>query len=189
MKEWLYNPLLRIPHFDILGDDGSIYLRRFFLLGSSSSGSTGAGKKSLLPFRLYLHEIRRSDSDKCPHNHPWWFWSLILWGGYTEAMYDSTGRNTGYFWRQPGSLRYCGADTIHQVRLDVRWMLGATQCFPWTSSRMRRVIMEEGHPERTAWTLILAGPRVQEWGFFTRSGFVQWREFLGKSKDVRDQEC
>lgn len=196
----LYSLLLSIPHFDILGDDGSLYLRRFFLLGGSSSGSTpvrGGWWQRLtnrLPFRLYLHEIRRSDNDRCPQNHPWWFWSLILAGGYSEALYDR--RDDGlrvlrdYYERRPGSLRYCPASTIHRVRLDMRWT--REMRVKWDKDRFlieRTITRDHNLPDRTAWTLVLAGPNVQEWGFFTRSGWVQWREFLGKSKDARDAEC
>jgi hypothetical protein len=35
-------------------------------------------------FGIYLHHILRSDLDRCLHDHPFCFWSLVLWGRYTE---------------------------------------------------------------------------------------------------------
>src|SRR6516225_3836294 len=34
----------------------------------------------------YLHSIRRPDSTRALHNHPWGFVSLLLRGGYTEVF-------------------------------------------------------------------------------------------------------
>ena len=34
----------------------------------------------------YLHSIRRPDSTRALHNHPWGFVSVLLRGGYTEAF-------------------------------------------------------------------------------------------------------
>ena len=57
-----------------------------------------------LPFgwSLKLHCILRPDSDRCEHDHPWWFWRLVLSGGYWET----TGVDQQAF-RRPGSLSYC----------------------------------------------------------------------------------
>lgn len=30
------------------------------------------------------------------------------------------------------------------------------------------------------WTLVVRGPRVREWGFYTPTGWVDWRTFLGE---------
>src|SRR3990172_3519142 len=55
--------------------DGMLYLRRYKL-----SPRIGLA-------RLVLHEIRMSDRDRFPHDHPQGFTSLILRGGYTEKLY------------------------------------------------------------------------------------------------------
>lgn len=41
-----------------------------------------------LPFgySLKLHHILRADSDLCQHDHPWWFVTFMLWGGYEEEL-------------------------------------------------------------------------------------------------------
>lgn len=63
-----------VKRFDITDiSQSEIYLRRWSMW---------------LPFgwSLKLHHILRSDSDRCQHDHPWGFWTLILWGGYDELV-------------------------------------------------------------------------------------------------------
>ena len=40
-------------------------------------------------FNIYLHQINEADLDEDMHDHPWSFWSIILWGGYQEQLKDS----------------------------------------------------------------------------------------------------
>lgn len=57
-----------------------------------------------------LHVFHRSDADEL-HNHPWCFWSLVLWRGYVEVT--PTGRKR----RWPGSLVFRQASHAHRVEL------------------------------------------------------------------------
>lgn len=81
---------------DISGKD--VYLRRWSLW---------------LPFRLglKLHEIRRTDDDRCQHDHPWGFWTLILWGGYDELVGEESKVNQ----MRPGMLRYRAPNFRHRI--------------------------------------------------------------------------
>ena len=38
-------------------------------------------------FGLYLHHIHRPDREPDPHDHPWWFASLVLTGWYEEELW------------------------------------------------------------------------------------------------------
>ena len=108
-------------------------------------------------FSVYLHRIHRPDADRDPHNHPWWFASLVLSGGYDETVWDNPQdysqplrdtrrqRVRGRF-----SLRTLNRRQAHRIT-DVRGVL---------------------------WTLVLTGPRRSSWGFWTARGFVGWREYL-----------
>lgn len=64
-------PWLCFRRVHIGRSDGDVYLQRFILLRCP----LGA---------LYLHRFFRGDEDKCLHDHPWHFVSLILKGGYWE---------------------------------------------------------------------------------------------------------
>jgi hypothetical protein len=63
-------------------------------------------------FNIYLHQFIRGDMDRCLHDHPWDFISIVLWGGYWEEMW------AGKFWRRPGSILFRRAKTAHRVTLD-----------------------------------------------------------------------
>lgn len=94
---FIHRILNLLPRFDI-GLDGSVYLRRYKLVRSRW-------------FNLYLHEILRSDADACFHDHPWWFWTLILRGGYVEHL------PKGSFLRRPGRLYFRPARWAHRLDL------------------------------------------------------------------------
>lgn len=96
-------------------------------------------------WRLYLHHTVRSDQDRDPHDHPWPFWSLMLWGSWTEQRFPLP--YSQFQWIRihvrTGSLVHRHATDIHQIEID-----------------------------RPSWTLVLAGPWERRWGFYTVDGFV-----------------
>lgn len=98
---------------------------------------------------VYLHKFCRDDDDRALHNHPWAFVSLMLFGGYVEY------HRSGFTLRTALSIAFRWPNHAHRVAL-LRDDLGAIL---------------------PCWTLVIAGPRVQEWGFFCPQGFVPWQEF------------
>ena len=58
----------------------------------------------------YLHLFHRSDADEM-HDHPWDFWTLVIWRGYIE--HTPQGRRR--LW--PGMVVYRRAEHIHRVEL------------------------------------------------------------------------
>ena len=108
-------------------------------------------------WRLFLHHIHLPDGDPDPHDHPFPFTTLCVKGRYVEKVYERArdGQLTG------------------------RWTLQATR---WLVPRHR----EATHAHRIdqtgpggAWTLVLAGPSIREWGFFPPTGWVHWAKYLG----------
>ena len=85
-------------HRVICTPEGEPYLVRFTVL-------------KLFGWRLKLHVFVRGDEDRCLHDHPWGFWTLILFGGYHEETRE------GVKWRRPGSLLYRPAEWSHRVIL------------------------------------------------------------------------
>lgn len=136
-------------------DGAEPYLTRWYLVGKPATRDGAGGKWS-----LYLHEFHKSDSPEAMHNHPWrWALSLVLKGGYFEFREKDTGKGT-IFWLGPGTFNFLRHDTFHRVVLGDDYF------------RCARV---------PAYTLFLAGPRIQEWGFLPRRTrkFVPWRTWLG----------
>ena len=109
---------------------------------------------------------KKSDQDKDPHNHPWSFFSLILWGGYIEKIYV-----------KPIPI---GNDRLHVERMYI----GANikKMFSYGKSRLT-----EFHKIRLlkpTWTLVVTGPRKNNnWGYLTNLGFMQFDDYR-KEKNV-----
>lgn len=102
--------------------------------------------------RLYLHRFYRSDDDRAPHNHPWWFVSVLLHGSYIEHRWiDGVEHITR---RRSPSVAFRGLSTNHRIELDTA-------------------------DPRPIWSLILTGPDVRGWGFQCPDRFVPWRQFDG----------
>lgn len=55
--------------------DGQVYLNRW-----------GVGHDRV--GRVLLHKMEAPDPGVDLHDHPWWFVSIVLWGGYTEQRAD-----------------------------------------------------------------------------------------------------
>lgn len=135
---------------DERGDGDSPYLTRFTIVSLADKG-----------VKLCLHKFHRSDYDDL-HDHPWNFWSLILWNGYveeTEFKFPTLGihdRKQKRVW--PGMLLRRPADHKHRVVL----------------------LRDKRGREKKAITLVWMGPKVREWGFWTRNGWEHWVSYIKK---------
>jgi hypothetical protein len=71
------------------------------------------------PFALRLHRWRSSDDARAFHDHPWWFLTLVLWGGYTDV--SPAGRDR----LGVGSIRFRRSHHQHTVEIahDPTWTL------------------------------------------------------------------
>lgn len=130
----------------ITGPDGTLYLWRLYLIETPFGG-------------IKLHRIVRPDHDRAMHDHPWDFLSIVLRGGYTEAIDDGTFVPTAnvaavFPWRR------------------VRWA-----SFHRAEDRHRIVKLERNRP---AWTLVLSGRKRRPWGFVEHPGapWERWDLYL-----------
>lgn len=116
-------------------DNGDVYLFRLRLVQTPWFG-------------VYLHRIHKKDPHH-PHNHPWNFKSIVLWGGYTEDHWVNP-----YSGAMGQSHREFGRFSAHGMKLN----------------EAHRIV----DLKPNTWTLIFVGKRQQEWGFFTNmSGKVR----------------
>lgn len=123
-------------------------------------------------FHIYLHRFNRSDRDRELHDHPWSFFSIILWGGYTEVSLAGAHR--------PRVLRFGGENlTTYQARLTSASL--KRRRFYWPGSVLfrrarwaHRIEIADG---KTAWSLVIALKKERSWGFFSRDGWIPWRRF------------
>lgn len=107
-------------------------------------------------FALYLHRIYREDTDEHPHDHPWWFTSWVLRGGYWERIFTAWDKTVtpedrgGMRFRHRWSLASTNTQVAHQI----------TEILPGTV------------------TLVLCGPRIHPtWSFWTEQGPISWTRY------------
>jgi len=136
------------PHF-IIGSPDDPYLLRWFLIPRNRF------------LNIYLHKFCKDDDDRALHDHPWWFISFLLWGRYDEII---SGDGTKAIYRDAPSVAYRPATWQHRVALP--------RIIAWNTKTD-----EISETRRPAWTIVITGPRVRDWGFWCPKGFVPWQEF------------
>lgn len=139
MIKWFRTLLSGRPHF-VIGGDTDPYMLRWYLIPRNRC------------LNVYLHKFMRDDDDRALHDHPWWFVSLILKGGY----YEVTDADSVLV-RRAGSVAFRAAVHRHRVVLFAR----AGKLLP-------------------AWTIVVTGRKSRTWGFWCPKGFVPWHEFVAQ---------
>ena len=109
---------------------------------------------------LYVHHHLRPDADRDVHDHPWWFCTFVLRGGYVEEFRPKR----------------------HKFDLVWRRAFG----YSW-HNRFHRMSLQSAHKivyvKPNTWTLLVVSKKKQEWGFWVQgpahiqSSFVPWRQY------------
>lgn len=126
---------MKITWREKLGPPGCPYLVRWVL--------------DLIRFSIRLHHWLHGDDPRAMHDHPWDFYSLVLWG----CVYEHTPH--GVVARRAGSLTYFPAEYKHTVEVrSSTWTLlftGPTRRPRWgfwVNGRFRKrnkFFFEHGH--------------------------------------------
>lgn len=152
-------------------DNNLPYMYRYYLWRKPTEHTTGIPKKEPR-FNVFIHNIVQSDIGD-PHDHPWDYTSVILWGGYVEWIYIKTP-----VWEtNPNESRFNGLKLTYKVARTIKYR------------RVGDII--KAHAERThmvhlkdkpAWTLFIRGPKVREWGFLNPITGIweQYQSYLNK---------
>lgn len=132
-----YWPCVRIYGGPAGVDAGTCYLTRIMLGPETRWG------------RLYLHIFHREDVDRDPHDHPFPFWTLPVFQGYFEDVYEH--KDGG------GNIHY---GCIRETHVP-RWRV--TKRLATHTHRVTRT-------DSGSWplvTIVWRGVTVQKWGFWT----------------------
>lgn len=126
---------------------------------------------SFTPF-IKLHKFVSSD-DSCMHDHPWWFISIVLRGGYWDVTQITAPKEGHAQWvkkifKGPGSLMFRKPLHLHRVELHEEWI--------------QRTPESKVLTYKPCWTLVINGPDQREWGFMTRTGWIEWKKFFERDK-------
>jgi hypothetical protein len=108
---------------------------------------------------IMIHWINGPDPEPDMHDHPVTFLSIILRGGYTEDVLMT--ENFGDFLGGWPVIR----------RINRRW-------FNFIRAGKHVHSIQWVAPETV--TLCFVGPKVREWGFHTKDGWVHWKEYNRK---------
>lgn len=138
---------------------------------------------------LFIHKFVRSDEDRALHDHPWSFFVIPLWGGYIEH----SDRELDHFekwvaiksWTEINQIVPSGL-TIEQLKEAVNARVGIERrIWPLVSSRYRntkyrhRVELIGGRP---SWSIFFRFSKLREWGFWPKTGFIQWNRWWQENK-------
>lgn len=63
-------------------------------------------------FTIRIHRWISSDDPRHFHDHPWWYFSWVIWGGYTDKNPD------GQTHRKRWSFKFFPAKHQHTVQVD-----------------------------------------------------------------------
>lgn len=125
----------------IYNENKEEYIRRYHILNNK-----------YIPYKIYVHNILRSDLDRDLHTHPWPFVSIILNGGYVEENLQKKEDGELFSftkeWTAPAVVRHSSKDA-HRLQLT-----------------------------EPAWTLVFVGKKEIEWGFYTADGWVHNTDYL-----------
>jgi hypothetical protein len=128
----------RIDITKLVDGEEMLYLRRWYIFRCKR-------------FSIRLHHICMPDVDRWPHDHPWPFLAIILWGGYTEV------------WSPEGNAY---PSRTKRVRFFNRHRATDLHCITKFSR------------SGGAWTLFLTGREGRRWGFQTDRGWMHWRDAI-----------
>jgi hypothetical protein len=84
------------------------YMYRYYLLFQDKVNEDEKARDIF--FNIMLHKICLSDPDDL-HDHPWWYATLILKGGYWEVT------PKGRFWRGAGHFRVSSPTSLHRLEI------------------------------------------------------------------------
>lgn len=125
-------------------------------------------------FKVMVHHFLpdRQDAD-LPHDHPWPFLTFIVRGGYDDIVRCACQRMPSYIADEIERTGEYWCPACGGLGLVVGERLSAP-CV-----RLRRAT--HAHQTRTdhrgAWTLVVTGPRLREWGFWRDGRWWVWTEF------------
>lgn len=119
-----------------------------------SDGKVYLHRKFLIPrnriFNVYLHEFFASDDKRAHHDHPWWSFSCILYGKYIEHKILAGGVHSARVY-VAGNCKFRSAEYAHRLEL-----IDGQRCI----------------------TLFITGPKIREWGFHLRDGWMHWKTYI-----------
>lgn len=113
---------------------------------------------------LRVHQFFSNADDRDVHDHPWWFITFVLRGGYTDMIPCKVCNG------DEGGCPWCGH---HEQGLAVGTnMRPGTIRFRSANHRHRTMVNPTG-----CTTLVITGPVSRRWGFWRTGEWYPWRKY------------
>lgn len=144
---------------EIYSKEGVCHFRRYRLLSTPW-------------FSIYIHNILASDEDRDPHDHPWGFLAIMLWGSYLEEWLGAN-EDWMYWHSEESKCQSCGHNPRRrtELRQDIR-RIGSVY---WHQAKDFHKITLRAP---SVWTLVFASARKRPgWGYQTRKGWIHFKEY------------
>jgi hypothetical protein len=156
IADWIIERAQRTPYHHIQGEDGTVYMYRWWLFNPYPT----KGWRALMP-SMRVHRIMRADQDKHLHDHPWNARTFILRGWYTEDR------------------PYAGEPLPPGVAVPefYTYLRRAGDTVALRFGEYHRI--EAVPPGGEVWTLFITGKKRGTWGFLVDGVKVPWRKYLG----------
>ncbi|MGE4243692.1 hypothetical protein [Ramlibacter sp.] len=168
VSNWLIRRSWRTPYSDIIGPDKTLYMKRWWLFNPyppMDGEDTRSKLMRALP-SVRIHYIRRPDTDRHLHDHPWNARTVVIDGWYEEERPSSTPLRRGWI-----GLRVMKSGEERDVfRRD------AGYTGPLLFGQYHRIsrVSPSG-----VMTLFITWKKQGTWGFEVDGRKVPWREYLG----------
>jgi hypothetical protein len=146
----------RTPEMHIVGDDGTVYMYRFWLFNPIANQKR---KYPFIPFSIRVHGIMRADQDRHPHDHPWPARTWIMDGWYFEQRLEVRPDLIDENWTELVDVHY------RRIPGDTA-TLGVRQYH-------RIISVAPGG----AWTLFVFGRYREQWGFLVDGHKIGFRQY------------
>jgi hypothetical protein len=152
---------MKTPYLHLPSNQDPSYMARYWVFNPYDR-VTNKPRFRWCPWSIRVHHIKRADSERHMHDHPWNARTIILKGGYVEER-----ENLEFESMLPTTLS--NFPTVTTMR------------FPASTAKLG---FEQYHrithvPAGGAWTLFISGPWQGVWGFLVDGVKVEWRKYLG----------
>ncbi len=168
-KEWLINYAKRTPYSHI-----GTYMQRWWIVPYRHECALKWYRNPFgwllqqFDIAIRIHEIHKSDNARAVHDHPWYYITVILKGGYVEITSERQADGTYLENRKmytAGDILFRKAEYRHRLEM-IDYDLHT-----W---------LEHGEPEVTT-TLFITFKKTNDWGFFPKPNkFIPYKKYLEK---------
>lgn len=120
-----------------------------------------------------LHTMDGPDPGRDLHDHPWWFVSIILWGGYTEERCATESAPRWAFGAEQWPEEFPERGIVERRRVGSVRVMRLDECHTVTELTRSRSV-----------SLVIRGPKRRDrdaerapWGFYLPWGWVDERTY------------